>query len=49
MKKHLASLLALLTIVTCVPSLQAQMPTDKEQKLTFQCGMAMYKSSVVVN
>lgn len=24
-------------------------PTDKEQKLTFQCGMAMYKSSVVVN
>ena len=23
-------------------------PTDKEQKLTFQCGMAMYKSSVVV-
>jgi len=32
MKKHLASLLALLTIVTCVPSLQAQVPTDKEQK-----------------
>jgi plastocyanin domain-containing protein len=24
-------------------------PTEKEQKLTFQCGMAMYKSSVVVN
>lgn len=24
-------------------------PTDKAQKLTFQCGMAMYKSSVVVN
>jgi plastocyanin domain-containing protein len=24
------------------------MPTDKEQKLTFQCGMGMYKSSVVV-
>jgi plastocyanin domain-containing protein len=24
-------------------------PTDKEQKLTFQCGMGMYKSSIVVN
>jgi plastocyanin domain-containing protein len=24
-------------------------PTDKEQKLTFQCGMGMYKSSVVIN
>lgn len=23
-------------------------PTDKEQTLTFQCGMAMYKSSVVI-
>ena len=23
-------------------------PTDKEQKLTFQCGMGMYKSSVLV-
>jgi Cupredoxin-like domain len=26
-----------------------EIPTDKEQKLTFQCGMAMYKSSVVIN
>ena len=24
-------------------------PTDKDQKLTFQCGMGMYKSSVVIN
>lgn len=24
-------------------------PTDKEQKLTFQCGMGMYKSSVVIS
>jgi plastocyanin domain-containing protein len=24
-------------------------PTDKEQKLTFQCGLGMYKSSVVVS
>lgn len=23
-------------------------PTDKEQKLTFQCGMGMYKSAVVI-
>lgn len=26
-----------------------EIPTDKEQKLTFQCGMGMYKSSIVVN
>jgi hypothetical protein len=24
-------------------------PTDKAQKLTFQCGMGMYKSSVVIS
>jgi plastocyanin domain-containing protein len=24
-------------------------PTEKEQKLTFQCGMGMYKSAVVIN
>lgn len=24
-------------------------PTDKEQSLTFQCGMGMYKSSVVIS
>lgn len=25
-----------------------EIPTDKEQKLTFQCGMGMYKSAVVI-
>ena len=30
-------------------AVKIDVPTDKEQKLTFQCGMAMYKSSVVVN
>lgn len=25
-----------------------EIPTDKEQMLTFQCGMGMYKSSVVI-
>jgi plastocyanin domain-containing protein len=24
-------------------------PTDKNQKLTFQCGMGMYKSAIVIN
>lgn len=24
-------------------------PTEKEQKLTFQCGMGMYKSTILVN
>ena len=32
MKKHVASLLAVLLIVTCIPSIRAQVPTDKEQK-----------------
>jgi plastocyanin domain-containing protein len=26
-----------------------EIPTDKHQKLTFQCGMGMYKSSILVN
>ena len=26
-----------------------EVPTDKEQRLTFQCGMGMYKSSVVIS
>jgi plastocyanin domain-containing protein len=26
-----------------------EIPTDKDQKLTFQCGMGMYKSAVVIN
>ena len=30
-------------------AVKIDVPTDKEQKLTFQCGMGMYKSSVVVN
>jgi plastocyanin domain-containing protein len=25
-----------------------EVPTDKEQRLTFQCGMGMYKSAVVI-
>jgi plastocyanin domain-containing protein len=28
---------------------QIDIPTDKDQKLTFQCGMGMYKSAVIVN
>jgi plastocyanin domain-containing protein len=26
-----------------------EIPTDKDQQLTFQCGMGMYKSAVVIN
>lgn len=29
-------------------SVRIDIPTDKEQRLTFQCGMGMYKSAVVV-
>jgi len=30
------------------PDLKIDLPTDKAQTLTFQCGMAMYKGAVVV-
>jgi plastocyanin domain-containing protein len=30
-------------------SVTIDIPTDKPQKLTFQCGMGMYKSAIVVN
>jgi plastocyanin domain-containing protein len=30
-------------------AVKVEVPTDKEQKLTFQCGMGMYKSAVVIN